>query len=45
MLNKISKDDKSDEFSRLLKLNYVNHLEKSSDAKKYRGWFSRIERL
>lgn len=34
-----------DEFSKLLKLNYANHLKKSPDAKKYKGWFSRIERL
>ena len=45
MLNKINKDDKSDEFRELLKSNYTNHLKKSSDAKKYRGWFPRIERL
>ena len=45
MLNKINKDDKSDEFSKLLKLNYANYLKKSPDAKKYKGWFSRIERL
>ena len=44
-LNKINKDDKSDEFSKLLKLNYANYLKKSPDAKKYKGWFSRIERL
>ena len=34
-----------DEFSKLLKLNYANHLKKSPDAKKYKGWFLRIERL
>ena len=45
MLNKINKDDKSDEFSKLLKLNYTNHLKKSPNAKKYKGWFPRIERL
>ena len=45
MLNKINKDDKSDEFSKLLKLNYAKHLKKSPDAKKYKGWFLRIERL
>ena len=45
MLNKIYKEDKSDEFSKLLKLNYTNYLKKSPDAKKYKGWFPRIERL
>ena len=45
MLNKINKDDKSNEFRKLLKLNYANHLKKSPNAKKYRGWFPRIERL
>ena len=45
MLNKINKDDKSDEFRKLLKLNYENYLKKSPDAKKYKGWFPRIERL
>lgn len=45
MLNKINKDEMSDEFSKLLKLTYTNHLKKSPDAKKYKGWFPRIERL
>jgi hypothetical protein len=45
MLNKINKDEMSDEFSKLLKLNYTNHLKKSPNAKKYKGWFPRIERL
>ena len=45
MLNKINNDDKSDEFSEFLKSNYTKHLKKSPNAKKYKGWFPRIERL
>lgn len=45
MLNHIEKDGKSDEFNDLLKSEYEDYLKSLKDAKKYRGWFSRLERL
>ena len=45
MLNKISNNGKSKDFKDILKRNYTDFLRKSPDAKKYKGWFSRIERL
>ena len=44
-LNKIEMDEKSANFKELLKSDFISFLKKSADAKKYPGWFSRIERL
>ena len=44
-LNKIEKDNKSEDFKEILKSNFLQYLKNNPDAHKYKGWFSRIERL
>ena len=44
-LNKIERDGRSGDFKKILKTNFINFLEKSSEAKKYRGWVPRVKRI